>query len=116
MELIPCPHCGNELDTNSDSQSCLGNFYLSCMSAECGYTGPIRKTLEDAIAATNTRATDHLLKAMAEALSDLSVRCNRARDILQHGPAKGYWGILDTKEVDAALQKYREHEATDGNP
>ena len=97
MKLIPCPHCGNELDTNSDSYSRLGKFYLSCMSAECGYTGPIRKTLEEAITATNTRSADPLLKEMAEALAKI-VRC------LSHGLQDCRASIT----AKAMLQKYHE--------
>jgi hypothetical protein len=49
-----CPFCGNEADTNEDGMGCSGKYYLSCMSAECGAEGPVRKTLDKAIVAWNT--------------------------------------------------------------
>ena len=50
-----CPYCGNELDTNEDGKGCAGKYYLSCMGAECGAQGPVRKTLDEAIKASNQR-------------------------------------------------------------
>lgn len=70
MELKPCPHCGGELDTNNDSKSCFGKFYLSCMVAECGYTGPIRKTLLEAIEAANIRTPDTVPRLVFNASVD----------------------------------------------
>ena len=52
--LLPCPFCGGNADTY------FGNItkrhYVSCMTENCGMTGPDAHTYESAIAAWNTRA------------------------------------------------------------
>lgn len=56
-KMKPCWRCGGEMDTNTTVNQGVGgdDFYLSCMQVGCGAEGPVRKSLEEAIAAANTR-------------------------------------------------------------
>lgn len=52
-KLKDCPFCGNEADINMSERS--KTYYLSCMGAECGATGPERISMDEAIVAWNER-------------------------------------------------------------
>lgn len=55
-EIEPCPFCGNsEVEWDELYDSSTGTYqYLSC--SECGCSGPLGKTHEEAAELWNTRA------------------------------------------------------------
>lgn len=63
-ELIPCPHCGH---TETDVVRQMDDrFSRECLY--CGATGPSEKTIEDAEAGWNRRATPKEVRELVEAV------------------------------------------------
>ena len=97
MELKPCPFCG------SMPKREIRNDILNITCSECVSIGFHNHVNYGTVADTewNTRATDPLLKEMAEALEEI-VRC------LSHG-LQDCRASITAKEM---LQKYHEREST----
>ena len=91
MELKPCPFCGGK-DVKVDAIPSVAQFYRC---ERCKAKGPYWTAGEDAKEKWNTRATDRLLKEMAEALEEI-VRC------LSHGLQDCRASVT----AKAMLQKY----------
>ena len=103
MELKPCPFCG------SIPKREIRNDILNITCSECVSIGFHNHVNYGTVADTewNTRATDPLLKEMAEALSRIveEVKKHAYNPSLEHmGPL-----VLDSESV---LQKYHEQQAT----
>ena len=96
MKLKPCPRCQNEATIHN---------YRGASAPVCGschLSGPYRDSSVEAIEWWNTRATDPLLKEMADALEKLSRLGNE--------PYLG--NSVGNLIAQEALKKYHEQEAS----
>ena len=92
MELKPCPFCGGRAELTA-----IPSVSIHYRCKRCKASGPYHTAHKDHVEQWNTRATDPLLKEMAEAF-EVIIRC------LSHG-------LQDCKAsitAKAILQKYHE--------
>ena len=99
-ELRECP-CGNEAHLIFEEGTKVADpWSVACKNFDCPWVFQTFPTKEEAIKHWNTRATDPLLKEMAEALECIKER------VQMNGLGRAY--AMDVVEI--ALQKYHEQE------
>ena len=101
-ELKPCPFCGM-------SPHRQGDEYSERVVCQCGACTEWNDRYSICVKIWNTRATDPLLKQMAEALDGLLYVVKRISDNGWSDSLAIMKGITDMNKAEQALQSYRAH-------
>ena len=97
MELKPCPFCGGKAELTA-----IPSVSIHYLCKRCKASGPYHTAHKDHVEQWNTRATDPLLKEMAEALQQMA-------DIYYGRDNQPIAGAF-AKRMDDVLRKYHEQE------